>query len=76
MTLQKIWEGKEPAPIEFFHSELMKSFHEYRLSISNSTTIELDGIAFNSIVADAKRKTYKKYKKLDIGKIINSEDLL
>lgn len=57
------WENHEPAPIEFLHGRLMDLFHEWRRTKTDNTTVEIDGIAFNNIIAKAKTETYAKYPK-------------
>lgn len=57
------WENYEPAPIEFLHGRLMDLFHEWRRTKTDNTTVEIDGIAFNNIIAKAKNETYAKYPK-------------
>ena len=74
--LENSWKGKEPSPIEFFHSELGNQFHEFRLSITNETTINMNGKEFNDIVYKAKKKVYEKYKGLDLEKPVDKEQLL
>lgn len=64
------WENHEPAPIEFLHSRLMDLFHEWRKTKTDNTTVEIDGIAFNNIIAKAKTETYAKYHKQDLKKLI------
>lgn len=60
------WENHEPAPIEFLHGRLMDLFHEWRRTKTESTTVEIDGIAFNNIIAKAKTETYAKYPKQNL----------
>lgn len=48
------WENHEPAPIEFLHCRLMDLFHEWRRTKTDNTTVEIDGIAFNNIIAKSK----------------------
>lgn len=62
-SLEESWEGKEPAPLEFFHGELMEEFHKWRLSKTENTTVEINGLEFSKIVAAAKNTTYAKYPK-------------
>lgn len=63
------WENHVPAPLEFFHSELMKGFHEWRKSVNGneitneSGFIQIDGIKLNNLIAGAKTKTYECYRK-------------
>lgn len=57
------WDDHEPAPLEFFHGQVNKYFHEYRKSKGEATDIMIDGIIINTIVAKAKVDTYKKYPK-------------
>lgn len=69
------WENHEPAPIEFLHGRMMDLFHEWRKTKTENTTVEIDGIAFNNIIAKAKTLTYEKYEKLDLKKAILKTDL-
>ena len=64
------WENVEPAPIEFMHGRLMDLFHEWRKSFTEDTTIEIDGIALNNIIAQAKTETYAKYPKQNLQRNI------
>lgn len=59
------WENHEPAPLEYFHGELFKAFHELRLQKSDNPdkTLTLNGIEMGNIIAKAKIATYKKYPK-------------
>ncbi|WP_262246972.1 hypothetical protein [Parapedobacter soli] len=73
--LAKSWEGKEPAPIEYLHCRLLNHFHEYRLSLTNDTTVTINGVEFNKLIAKAKTETYEKYEKLDLRRTINKSEL-
>lgn len=64
------WENHEPAPIEFLHGRLMDLFHEWRKTKTDNTTVEIDGIAFNNIIAKAKNETYAKYPKQKLQEAI------
>ena len=66
--LEESWKDHEPSPIEFFHATLQEEFHKFRLSKTENTTVELNGIEFNSIVVEAKKATYLKYAKLELKK--------
>jgi len=66
--LEQSWKNHEPAPIEFFHAELVNEFHKFRISKTENTTVEINGIEFNSIVVVAKKATYLKYAKLELKK--------
>ena len=55
------WENNEPAPLDFFHEELMREFHEYRESKTESVYVVMTGMDFNDIVVKAKNATYEKY---------------
>lgn len=68
--LEKSWKDHEPSPIEFFHATLQEEFHKFRLSKTENTTVELNGMEFNKIVVEAKKATYEKYKKLDLHKAV------
>jgi len=60
------WEDKEPAPIEFLHSEMMDGFHELRKAKGGGTDVLINGIELTQIIAAAKRATYEKYAKLNL----------
>jgi len=64
------WENYEPAPIEFLHGRLMDLFHEWRRTKTDNTTVEIDGMAFNNIIAKAKTETYVKYPKQKLKEAI------
>jgi len=64
------WENHEPAPIEYLHGRLMDLFHEWRKTKTDNTTVEIDGIAFNNIIAKAKNETYAKYPKQKLQEAI------
>ena len=57
------WGDLQPAPIEFLHGELMKLFHEFRVSRVGAEVIEVEiqGREFNDLIARAKTLTYEKY---------------
>ena len=56
------WDKFESAPLEFFHSELMKLFHEYRKEqYNNDLTVPIDGMQLSNLIAKAKKITYEKY---------------
>ena len=69
------WENVEPAPIEFMHGRLLDLFHEWRKSKTENTTVEIDGIAFNNIIAKAKTETYAKYHKQNLKKTIPKSEM-
>lgn len=69
------WDNHEPAPMEFFHGQLMKHFHEYRKRLTDSTEVLIDGIVLNNIVAKAKVETYEKYPKQKLGEAILKTDM-
>lgn len=69
------WENHEPAPIEFLHGRLMNLFHEWRRTKTDKTTVEIDGIALNNIIAKAKIETYSKYPKQNLGQAILKTDI-
>jgi len=73
--LIKSWEGKEPAPIEYLHGRLLEHFHAYRLNITSDTSVQIDGVSFNRIIANAKMETYEKYAKLDLERTIDKSEL-
>lgn len=55
------WDNYEPAPLEFYHGRFMELFHEWRRTVTEDTTVEINGVQLNNIVAKAKRETYAKY---------------
>jgi hypothetical protein len=57
------WENHEPAPLEHFHGELMKGFHELRLAKGDNPekTLALTGSEFGNLIAKVKMETYAKY---------------
>lgn len=57
------WENHEPAPIEFLHGRIMDLFHEWRISKTENTSVEIDGSDLSKIIAKAKLETYAKYSK-------------
>ena len=69
------WENHEPAPIEFLHSKMMDLFHEFRLSKTNSTVVEINGSELTKIIAKAKTETYAKYPKQVSNKAILKTEL-
>lgn len=69
------WDNIEPAPLEFMHGEMMRLFHEYRRSLTESTEVGINGSVFNSIVAKAKVATYNKYKKQNLDKAIPKSEM-
>jgi len=63
-TLEESWEDKEPAPLEFFHAELMNGFHAWRKeTVGSATEIAINGTVLNELIRVAKIKTYEKYPK-------------
>jgi len=64
------WENHEPSPIEFMHATLQDEFHKWRLSKTESTTVEINGKEFNDIIVKAKKATYEKYKALGLDKAV------
>lgn len=62
------WGKYDPAPIETFHSEALKSFHEVASNDHSNTerifgvkVKTVDGIAFSSLIAEFKTKIMKEY---------------
>ena len=59
------WENYDPAPIEVFHSEAMKQFHEGARFPVNETFVDgvrfMNGIEVNVILAAFKVKIMKQY---------------
>ena len=66
------WENYEPAPMEHFHGLLMNKFHEWRRTKTDDTTVEINGVDLNNIIASAKTETYKKYEELGYKDIRNA----
>lgn len=65
------WDNYEPAPFEYFHSQIMEEWHNVRKSlVGDDTSLVVNGIDISNIVAAAKRKTYDKYKHLNLDKAI------
>lgn len=62
---KKSWEGFRPAPIEVFHGEAMKQFHNGARFKQNETFVNgirfLNGIEVNVILADFKTKIMREY---------------
>ena len=65
------WENYEPSPIEFFHGELMKAFHEFRTSHTKNIFVIMDGVTLNDLITKTKILTYKKYEALNLDKAID-----
>lgn len=59
------WDDYDPAPIEVFHGEAMKSFHAGAQFPSNETFVNgiryVNGIEFNRLLAEFKTKIMKEY---------------
>jgi hypothetical protein len=69
------WENHEPAPIEFLHGRLMDLFHDWRLTKTKDTTVEIDGIELGNIIAKAKTETYAKYSRLKLDEPVLKSEL-
>ena len=69
------WEKIEPSPIEFMHGRLLDLFHEWRKSITDDVTVEINGSLFNDIVVKAKKEVYVKYKNLKLDEAVLKEKL-
>lgn len=70
------WDNYEAAPLEFFHQELFRLFHEFRKSkVGDRVDVEIDGIKFNNLIAEAKTLTYKKYERVVSSKPIEKSKL-
>lgn len=69
------WENIEPSPIEFFHAQLIKKFHEWRRLKTEHTVVEIDGAAFNDLIAKVKLETYAKYSKQNLDKPIPKSEM-
>ena len=59
------WDDYDPAPIEVFHGEAMKSFHAGAQFPVNETFVNgiryINGIEFNRLLAEFKTKIMKEY---------------
>lgn len=59
------WDDYDPAPIEVFHGEAMKSFHAGAQFPANEVKIEgiryVNGIEVNRLLAEFKVKIMKEY---------------
>ena len=59
------WDDYDPAPIEVFHGEAMKSFHEGAKFPANEIMVGriryMNGIEFNRLLAEFKTKIMKEY---------------
>lgn len=59
------WDDYDPAPIEVFHGEAMKSFHAGAQFPVNETFVNgiryVNGIEFNRLLAEFKVKIMKEY---------------
>ena len=60
-AMSRAWENYEPAPMEFFHGRLMEFFHEWRNERTEETTVEINGVELNKLIAKAKTMTKEKY---------------
>ena len=68
------WENHEPAPIEFLHNRFLELFHKFRLEKTQDSTVSVNGIDLNRIIAQAKTETYAKYPKQNLqNAILKSE---
>lgn len=54
----------KPNPLEYFHGRVAERFHEWRRAQTTETTVPIDGICLNDIVAKAKVDTYNEYPEL------------
>lgn len=68
------WEGKEPAPMEYFHGRVIDLFHEFRKTKTDSISVNINGSEFNNIIVKAKIETYDKYPNRLDRNAIASED--
>ena len=64
------WENHEPSPIEFLHDQLLKEFHKFRRSKTEGINVEINGRDLTTMIANAKKTTYEKYKVLGLDKAI------
>lgn len=59
------WDDYIPAPIEVFHGETMKAFHQGAQFPANETFVNgiryVNGIEFNRLLAEFKTKIMKEY---------------
>jgi hypothetical protein len=71
------WENHKPAPLEYFHGELMKAFHELRLAKGDNPgkTLTIIGSEFGNLIAKVKMETYNKYPKQVSQKAIPKNEL-
>lgn len=59
--MSESWEDYEPAPLEFFHSELMDLFHEFRFKKTTKIDVEINGKDLTLMIAECKKRTKAKY---------------
>ena len=69
------WGKYEPAPLEYFHSRLMKLFHQHRVAHSDNYEVKISGTTLNDFIAIAKIETYAKYPKQVSNKEIKKSEL-
>jgi hypothetical protein len=55
------WKNQKPKPVERFHALILEEFQNYRKSMGSKTTVEIDGIALNLIIALAKTRLFEEY---------------
>lgn len=53
----------------------MDLFHEYRLSNTSGTCVEINGSIFGNLIAKAKTLTYEKYKNQNLKKPIPKSEM-
>jgi hypothetical protein len=53
----------------------MDLFHDWRLTKTKDTTVEIDGIELSNIIAKAKTETYAKYSRLKLDEPVLKSEL-
>jgi hypothetical protein len=78
-TGPQVWEEYESSPVEFFHSEILKLFHNFRTRQirlkTDKSTVEITGTTLNDILSRAKRATYRKYPNQELHKPIPKTEM-
>ena len=57
------WENHEPAPLEFFHHELMEELRKKQPIKTSTTMVLMTMTEMNDCIAKVKGVTYNKYAK-------------
>ena len=60
------WKNQKPKSVERFHTLILEEFQNYRKSITSKTTVEIDGITLNLIIALAKTRFYEEQENQEI----------